>query len=1034
MLRPVAHLVAARTRRRGATTALGIAAIAMATALVAIVAGIGLVAADATLARALATTGIDRPAIRVSDFSSSGRDADQTKAAAAAALTRLDPYTDPIVRGVLLHQLRDLDAPLVDLVAAIDDPAPWLHLEEGRLPAPCVDGIRCEAVLLAEAAPDIPFTTAVPAEGMALTIVGRGQLDPAIPFGDLDQRGPFGSEPGGGQYQTERASPAVLLVDGVDAIARSPAFDTTGRTYIWTAPLDVSAMHPWTADAFAEAVAATGTELASAGTSYTLTSPAGLVRTELLRAEAASARLLLIGSLGVAILLAFAVFLALVVRDDVAAESDRLSAVGARRRERGLFLVLEAGIPAVLGGPSGWLAGGVVVGLLASWSGVDAWSVITGTLLSPGPLVAMAVVLLTAVIAVALATAPGVRFGGAARIAGAIAGTAVLILAWQLAAGGSLGAPALARSLVSPIVVVLPPVLAFVLALGFVAILPPVLRALARRSRGLPLPIRLSLLSVSREPARPAATLTLLAFSLGAIIFAAGWSASLRQGIEDGAAYRSGLDLRVAELGTGLSISGSVVPVERYAALGPDVGLVPVYRDTTTSQEGGRLDILAIPPEILPTLPGWRADFSGTSAADLAGALAVAAPPGGWTMAGHALDPAATELAFDVTYSGRPLRLDAVVATADGDRATIRMGDVDAATSRVRAPLPPGVQGGTLIALVFRNPGLVAGSGHQDELRRATVRFRGLDGLTDERAHDLEIFTTSAEIIRAPQATDALRLPAVVSADVAATAAADGSLDLAVANDTTIPIRVVGVASHLPTVVDERPRFVLLPRDPFLLALSAAVPGAGRPTEMWLDLPADPAREAAVRATLADEPFRFAVVTARSDLVAERATDPLSQAIVWTLLAAAIAGLALSSGGLLLGTITDLRDERGELADLEAQGVRPSSLRWHALARTAWLAIGGALVGLVVGLVLTVVVSGALALTAEGEPPIPPLAVVIPVGTIALVVGAVLAVVLGLAGWLTGRAFGSRTLGERRAADPGRAGTTRLAGTESLDG
>ena len=65
MLRPVAALVAARTRRRGATTALSIAAIGMATALVAIVAGIGLVAADATLARALATTGADRPVVRV---------------------------------------------------------------------------------------------------------------------------------------------------------------------------------------------------------------------------------------------------------------------------------------------------------------------------------------------------------------------------------------------------------------------------------------------------------------------------------------------------------------------------------------------------------------------------------------------------------------------------------------------------------------------------------------------------------------------------------------------------------------------------------------------------------------------------------------------------------------------------------------------------------------------------------------------------------------------------------------------------------
>ena len=56
-------------------------------------------------------------------------------------------------------------------------------------------------------------------------------------------------------------------------------------------------------------------------------------------------RLLLIGSLGVAILLAFAVFLALVVRDDVVAEVARLTAVGARRRERVAFLVPRGGGP-----------------------------------------------------------------------------------------------------------------------------------------------------------------------------------------------------------------------------------------------------------------------------------------------------------------------------------------------------------------------------------------------------------------------------------------------------------------------------------------------------------------------------------------------------------------------------------------------------------------------------------------------------------------------------------------------------------------
>ena len=206
-----------------------------------------------------------------------------------------------------------------------------------------------------------------------------------MPFGDLDQRGPVRFRARGGQYDAagERASPAVLLVDGVDAMIAAAALEAVGRTYVWTAPLDLDVIHPWTAGAYHEALSETVTVLSGSGTGYTMTHPGSLIRDELERAEAATGRLLLIGSLGIAILLAFAVFLALVVRDDVGAEVRRLAAVGARRRDRALFLILDAAIPAVVGGALGWIAGGVVVGLLATSSGVDPAPVIAGTLASP---------------------------------------------------------------------------------------------------------------------------------------------------------------------------------------------------------------------------------------------------------------------------------------------------------------------------------------------------------------------------------------------------------------------------------------------------------------------------------------------------------------------------------------------------------------------------------------------------------------------------------------------------------------------------
>ena len=241
-------------------------------------------------------------------------------------------------------------------------------------------------------------------------------------------------------------------------------------------------------------------------------------------------------------------------------------------------------------------------------------------------------------------------------------------------------------------------------------------------------------------------------------------------------------------------------------------------------------------------------------------------------------------------------------------------------------------------------------------------------------------------------------------------------------------MRVVGVASGAPTVVAARPRFMIVPLDPFLVALGSATPGAGQPNEMWLRVD-DPERLAERPHGARGRAVPVRDVSARSDLVAERAGDPLSQGIVWALVLAAIAGLVLAVGGLILGAVTDLRDERGELADLEAQGVTPSTLRWHALARTAgspWRRARRGRGGRGPGGVRD---RGAVA-DAEGQLPIPPLVVVIPVVPIIVVVAVVLTLVaVTRPGSLGGRS-GGRTLGERR----GGAATGRPAGAWHGDG
>ena len=74
MAGPITSLVLARLRRRGATALIAMAAVGAAAALIAIVSGIGLVAADATVARSLDGAGVDRPLVRVSRFAATDTD------------------------------------------------------------------------------------------------------------------------------------------------------------------------------------------------------------------------------------------------------------------------------------------------------------------------------------------------------------------------------------------------------------------------------------------------------------------------------------------------------------------------------------------------------------------------------------------------------------------------------------------------------------------------------------------------------------------------------------------------------------------------------------------------------------------------------------------------------------------------------------------------------------------------------------------------------------------------------------------------
>ena len=111
---------------------------------------------------------------------------------------------------------------------------------------------------------------------------------------------------------------------------------------------------------------------------------------------------------------------------------------------------------------------------------------------------------------------------------------------------------------------------------------------------------------------------------------------------------------------------------------------------------------------------------------------------------------------------------------------------------------------------------------------------------------------------------------------------------------------------------------------------------------------------------------------------------------------AAAASLALAIAGLVLGLIADLRDERRDLFDLEAEGFEPAALRRQQRLRAAATALCGLVGGLVTATLLSRLVVELVALTANATSPEPPLVVSIDplrVGialAVLVVVGAVL--------------------------------------------
>ena len=226
-------------------------------------------------------------------------------------------------------------------------------------------------------------------------------------------------------------------------------------------------------------------------------------------------------------------------------------------------------------------------------------------------------------------------------------------------------------------------------------------------------------------------------------------------------------------------------------------------------------------------------------------------------------------------------------------------------------------------------------------------------------------------------------------------------------------MRVAHVVERFPGVTGES---VVGDAAALEVAINVEAPGAARTSEVWLEVPSG--RDDAVAAALARPPFRSLETVSRKELEQDARDDPLGHGTLVALAAGALVALLLAAVGLALTVRSDLRDDRGELYDLEAQGAPPALLARVVRARALVVALAGVAAGALVGALLALLVTRVVSVTARATAPEPPLvttfdARVVAAGALAYLLLATLLVVLATRG-----AFRSRR-GPLRAGEAG---------------
>jgi len=941
LLYPLSLAGARLASRRERVLLVGLGVAAGAAVLAAVLAG-SLVMRDRSLALATADLPLGDRTVQAAWFGATGTgegDWASLDRTVRPALHRLNG-SDPV--SVMLFREAQIRGHLVDL-RAVDGLARWVTLRSGRLPRPCTPS-RCEVLEIAGKGP-IP---SVP--DLRLSVVGHATLTRDAPFRSFIRRPATAAA----AYHAPLLPPLVIA-EGVRGLSVTPELSTFFRSYAWVLPIEPGNVHPWAVDDFARRVDRARSAITARSDRFDVSAPLEQLRAAAASSRASGRRLLLLGGEAATLLLAFTILAAASVRRDSEEAWRRLTWFGARRWQLVAFSGGESFAVAATATVVGWLAGAGVAAAIARRAGAPPGEVLRHSVLSGrGLAVAGATAVLAALLLFAALRAPVARLGGLAVSPADVAALGALVAIGVGLARGRADAQALASEPgTGAFLLLLPALIAFVGAIAAARLLAPLLRLLERAGRRGPVPLRLAALSLARNPGHATVAATFLVVSLGMALFAATYRATLARGQAEQAAFAVPADYVATEDLSKLRPVAEVVPARypglRVLRLSGDAGRL----------EGGGFTLLGIPAGSLERVRGWRGDFSSRSLPELGSAITTRGP-----IATRGIAVPAGTLRLAAAVHGDDVAVRAVVRKPDGEFAGVALGETHGPHAILRGRVPAG----TLVALDLDllNGGrraANAGTGLQPSARGVLTLdgldfsgWIGEDGAVARGGRVGYLLTSdSTTRFRARQPTDGHPIAAIVSPALAAAAGPDGLLPVDVEGEH-VTVRVAGVTTRFPSV--DGP-VVLADRDAVSTALDAASPGLGVPNELWAEGPRPPFPSLQIESHAA---------------VAERLrADPLARGALLTLAATAVAALLLALVGLVLGLVSDMRDESGELRDLETQGAAPATLRRQLRLRTLIVTAFGVFGGLATGAVLSLLVIDLVALTAGSAAPEPPL-------------------------------------------------------------